>query len=305
MNQAAAITLPRFKTEAGRARYMAAYDAVLRDWPVPYEELDIATGLGPTHVVVSGPPAAPPLLLLPSFAGSATVWRLNVAGLTRDYRTYAVDVIGQPGKSLATQRLVNGRQYAHWLVDLLDGLGVGRTSIVGCSFGGFLALNQAVLTPERVERVVMISPAGVFASQYWKLIYAMRIRAPILKLMRRLTGRKRAPSLADLQSAVAPRPPRDPAWSALIGVTMSEGAEVSVIPPTVFSTAQLRAVRAPTLLLIGEDERLYAPQATLKRAMARMPGLQGEIVPDADHIAAMAQPDDVNRRIIRFLQDGA
>jgi hypothetical protein len=32
-----------------------------------------------------------------------------------------------------------------------------------------------------------------------------------------------------------------------------------------------------------------------------MPGLQGAIVPDADHIAAMAQPDDVNARIIGFL----
>jgi len=126
-----AAAFPRFKTEAGRARYLAAYDAALADWPVPHEALDVPTRLGPTHVVASGPTDAPALVLLPSFAGSAVVWRLNVAGLSQSYRTYAVDVIGQPGKSLARRRIRNRREFAGWLIDLLDGLGVQRASIVG------------------------------------------------------------------------------------------------------------------------------------------------------------------------------
>jgi hypothetical protein len=38
-----------FKSDDARRSYMAAYDAMLRDWPVAYEELDLATRLGPTH----------------------------------------------------------------------------------------------------------------------------------------------------------------------------------------------------------------------------------------------------------------
>jgi pimeloyl-ACP methyl ester carboxylesterase len=295
---------PAFKNDAGKARYVAAYDAALRDWPVPYEEIDAPTRLGPTHVVASGPVDAPPLLLLPSFAGSATVWRLNVAGLSRRFRTYAVDVIGQPGKSVASRRLRNRRDYADWLSDLLGALGVARTSIVGCSFGAFLAMNQALTTPERIERVVLIGPVGTFASQNWKLIYVMRVRTPVQRLMRRLMGDKRKPSLADLGGGRVPAPPRDEKWSALIATTLSEAPKVSVISAPVFSRTQLRSIRAPALLLIGDQERLYAPHAMLKLAMARMPGLEGAVVPDADHIAAMAQPDEVNARIIRFLQSG-
>jgi pimeloyl-ACP methyl ester carboxylesterase len=291
------MTLPAFSSEESRARFIAAYDAALAEWPVPFEELDVPTRLGPTHVIAGGAADAPPLLLLPSFAGTAVVWRLNAEGLSRHFRIYAVDVIGQPGKSLAN-RALRHRDYADWLADLIDGLGVARASIVGCSFGAFLALNQALATPDRVERVVLISPAGTFASQYWKLIYAMRIRAPLLRLLRRLTGAKRAPSLADLGPR---RLPRDMKWAALIGVTMAERAKVSVTNPTVFSRAQLRAIRAPTLLLIGDKETLYEPRAMLQLAQARMPGLQAAIVPDADHIAAMAQPDDVNARIVAFL----
>jgi pimeloyl-ACP methyl ester carboxylesterase len=294
----ARMTLPAFTSEESRSRFIAAYDAALTDWPVPFEEIDVPTRLGPTHVIASGAADASPLLLLPSFAGTATVWRLNVEALSRHFRIYAIDVIGQPGKSLANRPLRN-HDYAPWLAEVMDGLGVARASIVGCSFGAFLALNQAVATPDRVERVVLISPAGVFASQYWKLTYAMRIRAPFLRLMRRLTGARRAPSLADLGPR---RLPRDIQWAALIGVTMVERAKVSVTTPTVFSRAQLRRVRAPTLLLIADKETLYEPRAMLRLAQARMPGLQGAIVPDADHVAAMAQPDDVNARIASFLR---
>jgi pimeloyl-ACP methyl ester carboxylesterase len=306
MSQTALKSLPRFKSDEGKARYIAAYDAALGDWPVPYEELDLPTRLGYTHVIASGSPDAPPLVLLPSLAGSATVWRLNMAGLSRHYRTYAIDVIGQPGKSVATRRIRNRGQYAEWLSDILDELDVQRTSVVGCSFGGFLALNQASLTPERIDAVVLISPAGTFASQYWKLFYAMRIRAPIQRLVRRLTGNQRARGLADLHGKGIPFVlPRDAKWSALMGVTMSESPELSIISASVFSKTQLRAIRAPTLLLIGERERLYEPHAILKLAQKRMPGLTGAVVPDADHIAAMAQPDDVNERIIQFLQRNA
>jgi hypothetical protein len=43
---------------------MAAYDAVLKEWPVEYETLHVPTGLGTTHVIASGPAHAPPVLLL-------------------------------------------------------------------------------------------------------------------------------------------------------------------------------------------------------------------------------------------------
>lgn len=300
MTDSAPTSLPRFKSEAGRARYAAAYDAALAAWPVAHEARMIPTRFGATHVIVSGPADGPPLVLLPSFAGAAVVWRLNVATLSARYRTIAVDVIGQPGKSEAIRRLQGRRDYAAWLAEVLDGLGVGRAAIVGCSFGGFLALNQAVETPERVSRLVLISPAGTFSSQYWKLTWAMRVRAPLRRLRRRLTGANPAPAVGDLVR----RAPRDTVWARLMAVTMAEAPQVSVINAAVFSRRQLRRARAPALLLIGEHETLYPAQAELGRAKARMPGLETALVPDADHIAAMAQPDDVGARILRFLEAG-
>jgi hypothetical protein len=51
-------TLPTFKSDDSRARYLAAYNVVLQDWPVSYQELDLPTCLGETHIIASGPPNA-------------------------------------------------------------------------------------------------------------------------------------------------------------------------------------------------------------------------------------------------------
>lgn len=51
-----------FKTAQGEARFVAAYDDALKLWPVPYEQLDIPTRFGLTHVVAAGPKNAPPLV---------------------------------------------------------------------------------------------------------------------------------------------------------------------------------------------------------------------------------------------------
>jgi pimeloyl-ACP methyl ester carboxylesterase len=299
MKHSASKSLEPFKSGEARARYFAAYDAVLRKWPVAYQELDLSTRWGVTHVVVSGPQDAQPLLLLPCFHGTATVWRPNVEGLCQHYRLYAVDVIGQAGKSVASRRIRSRRDYADWLVELLDALGVARASVVGNSFGGFLALSLALFAPERVDRVVLISPAGVFTSVVWKFVYgAFRVGIAYL------AGNRGTPDVTAFLGRDVHLDPRDADWANLVSLVLSDGVRVNAAFPRVFSKAELGAIRAPTLLLIGDNELLYEPHAMLTRARDRMPTLEGEIIPHAHHIAAMAQPDEIDTRIIGFLKRG-
>jgi hypothetical protein len=80
-----------FKSAEGEAKYHAAYNKVLALWGVPYESQHLATRFGATHVLASGPRAAPPLVLLHAMAISSTMWYPNIAELSRDFRTFAVD----------------------------------------------------------------------------------------------------------------------------------------------------------------------------------------------------------------------
>ena len=78
-----------------KARFDAAYQAVLNQWPVPYEELTISTRFGATHVIASGQREAPPVVLLPPGGSYAPMWVRNVGPASQSYRTYAVDIIGE------------------------------------------------------------------------------------------------------------------------------------------------------------------------------------------------------------------
>jgi pimeloyl-ACP methyl ester carboxylesterase len=292
---------PMFRSLEGEARFREAYETVLRRWPVAHDELDVLTRLGKTHVIASGPKDAPALVLLHSMAATATVWRPNVAELSRQYRVYAVDVPGQAGKSVASERARSRKQMADWFTDMLDALGHRTASIVGCSLGGFLALSQASLTPDRVDRIVLISPAGTFRPFSASFIFAMLVKGPI----RRMMGDRRSRDITSLLGPGQTLAPADKAWGELMAVVMADSARPSMAPPVVLGNAELRAIKAPTLLLIGEHERLYEARATLELAMRRMPGLSGAIIPNAHHLGALAQPEDVNDRILRFLAAGA
>jgi hypothetical protein len=68
-----------FKTAAGEAAFMAAYDDAMKHWPVPYDEVDIPSRFGSTHVIACGPKDAPPLVLLHGYMATSVMWAPNVA----------------------------------------------------------------------------------------------------------------------------------------------------------------------------------------------------------------------------------
>lgn len=152
-----------FRSATGEAEYLAAYEATMRLWPVQYESLDISSRFGSTHLVVCGPTDAPPLVLLHCFFTSLTIWAHNIADLSRDYRVYAPDMMGQPSRSIPDQPVRNRKEMAEWVTGVVDGLGLRRFDLAGYSYGGFAALNYSIYAQDRhpvatVERAQRLMP---------------------------------------------------------------------------------------------------------------------------------------------------
>ena len=112
-----------FKTPEGEAAYLAAYDAAMKLWPVPYEEVEIPSRFGTTHVVVTGLKDAPPLVLLHGMAMTLNMWSPNIADFSNDYRVYAIDMMGHPGKSFPNpdEPIRDAGDFVAWLPETLDG----------------------------------------------------------------------------------------------------------------------------------------------------------------------------------------
>ena len=288
-----------FKTPDGETRYLAAYDAALKLWPVPYDEINIPTRFGTTHVVVSGPKDAPPLVLLHGYMATSTMWSPNMADFSKDYRVYAIDVMGQPSKSLPDEPIRNAADYAAWLTATLDGLGLGRILLVGMSYGAWLALNFAIAAPDRVLRLVLLSPGGGFIP----MVRQFSLRGMLMVLFpTRFTVNwfMRWLGITDRSREKAARWVLELTYLGLRHFRMPP--ETLRVMPTLFSEDQLRAMRVPTLLLIGEHEVICDPRAALARARGLFPDVQGELVPDCRHDMCFSQRAIVDARVLEFLK---
>jgi pimeloyl-ACP methyl ester carboxylesterase len=281
-----------FPSAEVEALYASAYERALAAWPVPYEELYIPTRFGETHVIASGPETASPLVLFHPAGCGAVIWAHNVAAFSEHFRTYAVDVIGEVNRSRATRQIGSRNELTEWVSELFDGLRIERADLIGNSFGGYLAMNTAVQAPERVRRMVLISPAATF-HQMWRW-YAYFMPAYGLG-----TGGLRKRAYDWIWQGFAAEP-----WIAELRDLCSQCGRPRHVPPGVLRDDELRSVKAPTLLLIGDREVIYPAAVVMRRARQLMPGLEAEIVPNANHNAEYTSPEWVNKRVLDFLCEG-
>ncbi len=151
-------TVTTFKSLDGETKTWAAYENALSHWPVPYEELDLPTQFGTTHVIVSGSITGKPILLLRGQDSCAISWIYNIVNLSQAFRIYALDTIGDIGKSKPIHLPDSREDYASWMLNVFDQLDIEKADLVGLSYGGFLATNFALANPGRVNRIVLLSP---------------------------------------------------------------------------------------------------------------------------------------------------
>jgi pimeloyl-ACP methyl ester carboxylesterase len=130
----------------------------------------VRTRLGNTHVIVLGPEGAPPVVFLPggnALNPTCLKWFLP---LVERHRLYAPDIVGQPGLSAQTRPSPKGDGHAFWAEDVLDGLGLERAPLVGLSYGAAVAIRTMGVAPERVCRAALVSPAGIAASPFLRML---------------------------------------------------------------------------------------------------------------------------------------
>ena len=283
-----------FRSPEFEAEYNSAYESALKLWPVPYDEFNIPTHLGNTHVIASGSKDAPPLFLFQPTGAGAIIWYRNAAALSQHFRLYAFDTIGEVNKSILTCPIKSNLDFTDWISDLLSELKIERTDIVGNSFGGFLTLSTALHLPHRVKKAVIISPAASFVAMwpsFWHQFIPAHIIAPKIGSKSMILR-----SYAWIWQGL----PADDCIMRLRNITALNGLPCHG-PPTVFTDEELRKIQTPILLLIGDHEVVYNPQKVIRRAMRLLPNLKAEIVPNANHNAQYTNAPLVNQKILEFL----
>jgi pimeloyl-ACP methyl ester carboxylesterase len=283
--------LSLFKSPEGESQYFAAYDSAMELWLVPHEEMEVPTTFGITHINVAGPKDAPPIFMFPGFGSNSTMWYANIGEISKYFRAYAVDTIGQPGKSLPARPVIASNSN-EWIVEILDKLSIEKAHMIGVSLGGWLVLNFGINHPERTEKNILLDPAASFAKLssafFWHSLIPVMIyptRSGLVRFFKWMTqGYQVNPQFGEMM---------------LLGILNTRPQPP--IRATVFSNMELGQMKNKVLLLVGDRSVLYNPLAVVDRAKALIQNAEAEIVQDAAHSLIMEQAAFVNQRILKFL----
>jgi pimeloyl-ACP methyl ester carboxylesterase len=190
------------------------------------------------------------------------------------------------------------------LAALLDGLGVERAALVGCSQGGRVALEFALASPERVMALVLVAsalPGFVFEGENpgpWAAIDAACERGDLelaneLELRAWVDGASRAPAEVDPAVRELVREMNAIALAAPADL----GTERAVDPPV---AGRLGAVACPTLVVWGD---LDTPRtlAQAERLASGIAGARAAIVAGTAHLPSLERPGEFNRLVLEFL----
>ncbi len=261
-----------YKSPAGEKAVVDLYDKVLKvHWPVPKETLNIPTRHGDTFVIICGEESDAPLVLLHGAGSNSAVWAADAAAYSRQHRVYAVDLLGEAGRSAPSRPAWDSPAYAEWLEDVFDALKLEKAAILGVSQGGWTALKFATYKPERVGKLVLLCPGGVVpdrTSFYIRFIPLLLLgRWGVRRAVRMLFGNQSVPEEAD---------------EYLTLVMTHFKPRTGVVP--IFSDAELRRLTMPVLLLGGTQDVIRDSERIAGRMQRLVPFLTTILIPDAGHV---------------------
>ena len=261
-----------YTSVAGRRTIESFYRRALDRWPVPHDELTVSTRQGATFVVASGDPDAPPLVLFHGSGTNSSSWIRDVATWARDYRVYAVDMIGEPGFSAPSRPPLASGAYAEWLDDVWDGLALSQASVAGVSLGGWLALDFAVRRPARVASLSLVSPSGIGRQNRLSLL-----RIGVLRMCGDWGLRRSMQFVAGSTMVVPPQ-----LAEYLKIVFRSFKPRMTALP--IRSDAELRALTMPVQAIVGGRDVLLHSDETRSRLERLVPHARVTVVDDAGHL---------------------
>ncbi|WP_036619813.1 alpha/beta fold hydrolase [Paenibacillus alvei] len=286
----------RYLSETGKADFETAYWEAMKLLPEPQETMDIETSFGSVRSYLFTTPenqGKEPLLLLPGRSASTPMWAPNLHGLMKERPVYTLDLLGEPGMSRQSKPIRSSEDQANWLSETLTSLGVRAVHLVGVSIGGWTAVNLARYTPSHLASISLLDPVFVFAPLSLKMIAAsIPAAVPIVPrfIRQKMLSYISRGAKADESEPIA----------KLIELGM-RSYKISLPAPDLISKEQIRTIDVPILALMAKNSTMHDSEKAVRQASSYAPHIQIECWPNASHAINGEFPNEVNDRILAFV----
>ena len=248
--------------------------------------------------------AGPPLVLVMGIGYDSSLWTLQqVPALSTRFTLILLDN-RDSGRSSRADHPYTIADMADDVAGLLDALDVGRTHLLGLSMGSMIGIEFALRHSERLDRLVLAgSAAGPARSvidpiSVWNWVKANDPDGEMFGAQQFtwlfstafLRNQKAVQETAALLSS-NPNPIGTQAYARQAHAYLQFDA-----------TDRLHAVKAPTMVVVGEQD-LLTPPWIAREVADEIPGARFEVVTGAgsSHVVMLERPDDFNKLVVDFL----
>jgi pimeloyl-ACP methyl ester carboxylesterase len=242
--------------------------------------------------------SGPPIVLLHAGIADRRMWADHLEPLAQaGHRVVAVDLPGFGEAPVAP-----GEQ-APWLdvIETMDALSIDRAALVGNSFGGAVALRVAVVAPERVSALAMISAPAPDLEPSPELRAAWQaeedalergdLEAAVAAVVAAWTAADAAPQLKDRVAAMQRR----------IYEVQGDGPPPDQAPdPVEEDPGALGDLDVPTLAACGEHDLRDFRDGAEQMADA-IPGARHAVIDGAGHLAPLETPEAFRELVLRLI----
>ncbi len=245
----------------------------------------------------------PPVVLVHGSGPGVTAfanWRLTLPGLAPHLRALAPDMVGFGFTERPAGVRYDMDTWTAHLLGFLDALGLERTSLVGNSFGGGLALRFAARYPERVDRLVLMGSVGVpfvitpgldAVWGYEPSVEAMRGLLDVFAFDRSLV----TDELARVRYAASVEPGVQEAFAAMFPAPRQRWVDEMVTPDD-----EIARIAHRTLVVHGRDDRVI-PLENATHLLRTLQDVQLHVFGRCGHWTQIEHADAFNGLLVDFL----
>ena len=249
------------------------------------------------HYTLAGPDSAPVILFSHSLATHSGMWKPQVTPFSRDYRVLCYDTRGH-GETDVPRGPYTLASLARDAANLLDVLGIDKVHWVGISMGGMIGQAFALAYPERLMSLALCDTTSEIPAEA-RPVWNERIETATTQGMEPLVeptiDRWFSPEFVQRQ------PQTVATIRDMIRATPVEGfIGCSQAIMELDFTERLAEIRAPTLILVGENDP-GTPVAASELIHAKVKGSELIVVPGARHLTNIEKAEDYNRALGDFL----
>jgi pimeloyl-ACP methyl ester carboxylesterase len=258
-----------------------------------------------TRIAEAGSKDAPAVVLLHGTGGHWEVYAPTIGPLSKEFHCVAVDMVGN-GFSDRPDYDYEIAVYVRHIAGLLDVLGIQRASFIGMSLGAWVAARFALDHPDRTDKLILQSPAGLIATaSNMARIRAERTAAvenPTWESIKAMFDHliadeeNRIPDIIALRQAIYQMPAtRD----AIDHVLILQDPEARM--RNLLKEEQWAAIAAPTLVVAsGKDHSEY--MNTAQQVARLIPDAEVVEMAQVRHWPAFEDPETFNTAALRFLR---